>query len=373
MSQTGANADEWVPCKPGTEGILALGIAHAILAGKLSAHDTHSRAGALIAGWAEGLPDYAPDAVEKQTGVPAATIDRLAHGIAQSGLATAIVGGTPLAQTNGLFNALAVNALASLVDPDNQALLGFMPQSPLSGAAPASAKVADSFAALGALAKADAKLLMLYNANPVFAAPPNLQVRDALAKIPYIVSFGSFVDETSSMSDLILPDHASLESWLDQAPESGAAGTVASLSAPAVHPLYDTRSMPDVLLNLAQGLGGPIAAALPYKTFDEVLRAAFLPLRKRPGGSVTADNDDDFWDNLQDAGGWWTATASPREGRAACPFISRARSRSGQTNRAAVRRRVRRFRFLLFAVRVPGVSRWPPWRTCPGSKRCRMH
>ena len=28
MSQTGANADEWVPVRPGTEGVLALGVAH---------------------------------------------------------------------------------------------------------------------------------------------------------------------------------------------------------------------------------------------------------------------------------------------------------------------------------------------------------
>jgi menaquinone reductase, molybdopterin-binding-like subunit len=320
MSQTGANADEWVPCRPGTEGILALGIAHAIISGKLSLHDAHSRAGALIAGWAEGLPDYTPDMVEKQTGVPAATIDRLAHGIAQSGLSTAIIGGMPLAQSNGLFNALAVNALVSLVDPDNQALSGFMPQSPLGGSALAGAKVQDSFAALSALTKASPKLLMLYNANPVFGAPPSLPVRDAIAKIPFVVSFGSFVDETSSMADLILPDHAALESWLDHIPESGAAGTVASLAAPAVHPLYDTRPMPEVLLNLALGLGGLVAAALPYKTFDEMLRAAFAPLRKRPGGSITgADDDDDFWDKVQEAGGWWSAADSAKVSRPAPP------------------------------------------------------
>ena len=85
MSQTGANADEWVPCRPGTEGVLALGIAHVILSEKLASRDAHPRAGSLIAGWAEGLPDYAPDTVEKRTGVPSATINRLAHGIAQSG------------------------------------------------------------------------------------------------------------------------------------------------------------------------------------------------------------------------------------------------------------------------------------------------
>ena len=184
-----------------------------------------------------------------------------------------------------------------------------MPPSPLANVA--SGKPEASFAALGTLAKANPKLLMLYNANPVFGAPPGLQIRDTIAKVPYIVSFGSFVDETSSMADLILPDNAPLESWLDDSPESGAAGTVASLAAPAVHPLYDTRPMPDVLLGLAQGLGGSVASALPYKTFDEMLRAAFVPLRKRPGGSITGvDNDDDFWDKLQDQGGWWSAPSS---------------------------------------------------------------
>ena len=84
----------------------------------------HAR-GSLIAGWSAGLPDYSPEAVEKQTGVPAAVIKRLAHEITQSGSAAAIVGGAPLAHSNGLFNALAVNALESLVD--RAPILGFTP------------------------------------------------------------------------------------------------------------------------------------------------------------------------------------------------------------------------------------------------------
>jgi len=327
MSPTGASADEWVPCRPGTEGVLALGIAHVILSEKLSSRDSHARAGSLIAGWSDGLTDYAPDMVEKRTGVPSATINRLAHGIAQSGLATAIIGGAPLAQTNGLFNALAVNALAALVDPDNGALLGFMPQPPLGNAPPAVKKPQDSFAALSALTNTNPKLLMLYDANPVFSAPPSAQVREAIAKIPYVVSFGSFLDETSSLADLILPDHAPLESWLDDIPESGAAGTVVSLAPPAVHPLHDTRAMPDVLLDLGHGLGGSVASALPWKTFDEMLRAAYVPLRKH-GGSISgtdADNDDDFWDKAQQQGGWWSVSASAQAIRPPSPSPAAAR------------------------------------------------
>ena len=46
-------------------------------------------------------------------------------------------------------------------------------------------------------------------------------MKDALAKVPYIVSFGNFADDTSVMADLILPDHSFLESWTDSRPETG--------------------------------------------------------------------------------------------------------------------------------------------------------
>jgi len=55
MSQTGANADEWVPERPGTEGALALGLAHVIMTAKLYPASAAGRAGALVAGWDEGL------------------------------------------------------------------------------------------------------------------------------------------------------------------------------------------------------------------------------------------------------------------------------------------------------------------------------
>jgi len=151
-------------------------------------------------------------------------------------------------------------------------------------------------------------MLLLYEANPIFSAPPSLRIHEALAKIPYIVSFGNFIDETSSQADLILPDHAPLESWLDSMPESGSLQGVASLAPPAVLPLHDTRSMPDVLLGLAHQLGGDVAKALPWTTYDAMLRSAFVALRTR-GGSIDAKTDDDFWDAAQTQGGWWSSPA----------------------------------------------------------------
>jgi menaquinone reductase, molybdopterin-binding-like subunit len=322
MSQTGANADEWVPCRPGTEGALALGMAHVILNQKLAPQGAGSQTGSLIAGWSAGLPDFTPEAVEKQTGVSAAVITRLAHEITHSGSAAAIIGGAPLAHTNGLFSALAVNSLESLVDrgrdrgPDQKPILDFMPQLP-GDAAQSATPMQANLANLKALAQAALhgqphapQMLLLYDANPVFSAPPGTQIREALAKIPYIVSFGSFIDETSAQADLILPDHAPLESWLDSIPESGSFQAVASLAPPAVAPLHDTRAMPNVLLDLAHQLGGDVAKALPWMTFDAMLRAAFVPLRARGGGSINAKTDDEFWEAAQAQGGWWSVPST---------------------------------------------------------------
>jgi anaerobic selenocysteine-containing dehydrogenase len=149
---------------------------------------------------------------------------------------------------------------------------------------------------------------------------------EAIAKIPYVASLGSFIDETSVWADLILPDHAPLESWLDDVPAAGAVSMVAGLAPPAVHPLHNTRAMPDVILDLGHQLGGSIAAALPWKTYDDMLQAAFLPLRKH-SGSIDAKDDDEFWTKAQQQGGWWSvptangtasrATDSVRAGSAA--------------------------------------------------------
>jgi len=82
-----------------------------IIAARLRAADAAGRSGALIEGWSTGLSAYAPAQVEKVTGVAASRVERLARQFADMRPAVAIIGGPPLAHTNGLFSALAVNAL----------------------------------------------------------------------------------------------------------------------------------------------------------------------------------------------------------------------------------------------------------------------
>jgi menaquinone reductase, molybdopterin-binding-like subunit len=321
ISQTGVSADEWIPCKPGTEGVFALSLAHVILRDKL--RPAVGGPSGTIDGWSQSLPDYAPEKVADQIGVPTEKITRIAHEAAANGPAVAMIGSRATAHTNGLFSALAVNALNVLFgsvgkpggivfSPAQGAQIraphfppGLEIVKPLGENAPLHVVVDSVLSSPGAL-----QVLLLYNANPVFATPPGWRVREALEKIPFIASFGSFIDETSALADLILPDHSPLESWLDDAPPSGSTKIVTSLTPPAMMPLHNTRAMPDVLLDVAHQLGGDLSKALPWKTYDEALQAAFTALYKEQGSKVAKDADE-FWSKVQDQGGWWSAEDKP--------------------------------------------------------------
>jgi anaerobic selenocysteine-containing dehydrogenase len=291
MTTTGASADEWLPATPGTEGVLALGLARVILEDKLKP-GAGGRAGALIAGWSTGLEDYAPDKVEKITGVKAARIERLAHEFAEQGPSVAIVGGPPLAQTNALFTALAVNALNELVGAVGQpGGLHFTPQILVAGPTTGARQTLDTFAAAVVAGSQSPKVLFVDGTNPVFAAPRAWKVKEAVEKASYVVSFASFVDETSVLADLILPDHSFLESWSDALPESGSMVAVAGVAGPAMKPLFQTRATQDVLLDVAQKLKKPLG--LPWQTYDAMLKATFDAL------------GEDAWSTAQKQGGWW--------------------------------------------------------------------
>ena len=98
------------------------------------------------------------------------------------------------------------------------------------------------------------------------------KTKDALAKIPYIVSFGSFADDTSVMADLILPDHSFLESWIDSRPETGTTKAIVTVGGPVMKPLHDTRATADVLLDVAKKLQKPLAG-MP-ESFSAMLQAS---------------------------------------------------------------------------------------------------
>src|SRR5262249_33812474 len=176
MSLTGASADEWVAVKPGTEGVVALGLAHVLVTAK------------LVPGDGSALAAFAPDAVEKITGVPAKRLDRIARQLAAQRPAGAVLRRAPPGPRHGAVHAAAVNTLNTLLGSVGQP--GGVFFTPDAVSMNASAAAAPKPADLRALR---AQALLVDDANPVFGAPAAWKVRDALAAIPFIASFGPFI------------------------------------------------------------------------------------------------------------------------------------------------------------------------------------
>ena len=96
------------------------------------------------------------------------------------------------------------------------------------------------------------------NADPAHNTPGGIKFADAFAKVGFKVSFSSCPDDTTSLCDLVLPDHHALESWGDAEPVKG----TLSLQQPTMDPVYNTRSTPDVLIAIAKA-DAAMAGKLP--------------------------------------------------------------------------------------------------------------
>ncbi len=99
------------------------------------------------------------------------------------------------------------------------------------------------------------QVLMLHQANPVYALPKNVQVSELMNKAGFVVSFASFMSESALQSDLILPLSLGFESFDDVYTPYGSAFVNYAVGQPAVEPAYKTQAAADILLALAQGLG----------------------------------------------------------------------------------------------------------------------
>lgn len=372
FSVTAAKADQWVPITPGTEATLALGIAYVLIREGLydkafvDAHtfgfdDWRDGSGAMHLGFRTLiLQEHNLDEVARITGVPVATILGIAKDFANRKPAVAL---GDMASTNAVYSAMAVHALNALVGsidvPGGVLFPAEVPLKPwpdvpldalaeqgikqprLDGAAgpefPLARHVTQALAA-NILAERPYKTaaLFLYATNPVFSSAEGARFAEAFAKIPFIVSFSPFLDESSLQADLVLPDHTALERW-DGGPAPAAIPyALFGLGQPVFAPLYNTMQSADVLMQTARQIGGSMAAAFPWTQCQDVLRDSASGLYEaRCGAIVEQFNEkawsalleqrgwwspsyrsfDEFWAQLQEKGGWWDPVYTHRDWR----------------------------------------------------------
>ena len=318
LSQTAACADEWLPIKPGTEGLLALSMAHVIVNEKLYDAEFVGKTTSGFAEWSTSLGDYAPEKIASQIDVPAASIQRVAREFATRRPSVAIGDSRDVASLTAIY---ALNALVGAYGRPGGILFGTDDLSgatptlangsrlPSSGAKPAvqsSQPDPDIHTLIGAMGGSQIKALLVLDANPLFTLPEAEKMRSALANVPFIASFASFLDETSVMADVILPSHTTLERWVDDVPEPGVGFEIRTVGQPVVEPRWDTRDPGDVLLETAKAIGGNAATSLPFENMAAAVKESFRSAHAQAGAAADADFEA-YFKKVTAAGGWWGA------------------------------------------------------------------
>lgn len=145
---------------------------------------------------------------------------------------------------------------------------------------------------------------MVHGANPAYDLPEQAGFLDALANVPFVVSFAPMVDETAVWADLILPDRAYLEGWGYALASPGFDLPVVSSQQPVVTPVFDSRSTADILLTVAKGIP---AAAQALSWPHEV---AFLTetIGQLGPGAAAGSGTEVLFSRFQQSGGWWPAS-----------------------------------------------------------------
>ena len=356
MNTTLAASDRALLVKPGTDGALALAIAHVILSEGLwersfvgDFHDGVNRfkpggqvdpasfdekwVKGLVEWWNIELKDRTPQWAAGVTTILERDIVATAREFGTTRPAIALFERGVHAHSNGIYNGMAVHTLNALVG-SMFAKGGLMYQmGPSYGPMPISADdYLDGYATNGpwkhfpridlkghedgyllannmlqevgpnSLAGKPYKLdtIMFYLSNPVWTAP-NGQVWEKALEELFVIDTSPFPGETAMMADVILPDHTFLERLQDAPTYPFEGWPMTQLRVPAIKPLYDTRYFGDTLIELGKRMKGPMGEY--YKALDNtdnVIRHLAKGFETDPG-----DNGVNSFESWKEKGVWY--------------------------------------------------------------------
>ena len=305
LPTTAVLVDEWLSLAPGGSAPLLLGLMHVLLREQLGDESVFAFASGFLP-WtdrhgtpqpglrAQVMADFAPDKVEVLAGIAASRIEHLARELVVARPSLVVVDES-LCDPATASASLLVNALLGSIDVSGGMQIG--PATPLSDLGKADL---DDTARVGlreppidgrdsgqgdveasrilSLPEAfisgkpyPAKALLLSYSNPAFSKPGGRRWLEAMAKVPFVVSFSPLFDESALFADLLVPDSTFFERWDVVAPGRGS--SVLSLRQPVVRPLADTLQTGEVILRLARALGSSIADAFPWADYRQAVLA----------------------------------------------------------------------------------------------------
>jgi thiosulfate reductase/polysulfide reductase chain A len=338
--------------KPGTDGALALAIAHVILAeglwersfvgdfkdgvnqfktGQVVQPDAFAEqwVRGLVDWWNAELKDRTPQWASGITTIPEKEIIATAREFGTTRPAIALFERGAHTHSNGVYNGMAIHSLNALVGSlYAEGGLGYQ-MGPSYGDMPVKPDDFKDAKSTSTLPRIDLKghadgyplaknvlqeipknhlagkpykldTVMFYMTNPVFSAP-NATEWERMLKETFVIDTSPFPSETSVYSDLILPDHTYLERLQDAPTYPFQGFPLAQLRTPAVKPLYDTKYFGDTLIEIGKRIKAPMAGY--YKAIDNtenIIRHLAKGFEKDPG-----DNGVNGFESWKEKGVWY--------------------------------------------------------------------
>lgn len=283
----------WLPIRAGTETVLALGLANGLL-------QTHGKklSNPAFAQIERSLAKFDPSYVAAITGLAPRRLEEICARLAQAA-SPLVVCGSEFGQGAGCGPALAGLLL-------NLLLRGPITAVPVHTAALNGARSratiyrSDIVAELAAWqGRPDVNMAIFYEANPAYALPDPASVADKIRAIPFKLSFASFLDETATLCDLVLPTPLGLEKLDDIESPQGCGKVFYALARPLAEAPGQCRHGADVILELAaaldMGLPASYEAVLRKKAQDMSLSWISLSRGQsfeRPAQELEAANFD---------------------------------------------------------------------------------
>jgi thiosulfate reductase / polysulfide reductase chain A len=349
MNTTLAASDRALLIKPGTDGALALAIAHVILTeglwersfvGDFKDGVNRFKPGQNVDAndfdekWVKGVVEWWNLELKERTPAWAAAVTTLyerdivatAREFGSTRPSIALFERGAHAHSNGILNGMAIHTLNALVG-SLYAKGGLAYQmGPSYGPLPVKADdFKDDFAKNGSWKKfprvdlkghEDGYLLaknvlqdlgpnslagkpykldtvMFYLTNPIWSAPNGQQWELALAEL-FVIATDPYPSETAIFADVILPDHTYLERLQDAPTYPFQGYPLAQLRTPAIKPLYDTKYFGDTLIEIGKRMKGTTSDY--YKALgntENVLRAIAKGFETNPGDNGV--NDFESW------------------------------------------------------------------------------
>ncbi len=365
LSPTASKAHLRVVVRPGTHGAFALGVAQVLVReGRydrrfVAEHtfgfeDPDGDGGVRRMGFRRHLVErYYPDRVAQICGCEPSQIIAVARRFAAASSPLAVSGGEAVSESNATWTAMAVHSLNALSgafnDPGGVMLPPNLPLTPMPSVPGGRPDPGDSMfgdaadARLGHTDPIEAltdgvidgtrpiELLFVNGWNPVFDSPVGGRFEEALSRIPTVVSFSSFLDETAGLADLVLPANVFLESWQCMTNTTTVPFGTIGLGRPVIEPLFDTRQPSDVVLELGRRLDPGSEAYSAWPSYEAFIQNRLEGLAVAGQGSVFKGPLEEswvgyledrgwrfmeqtdfgaFWNDLVRQGGWWNPTVS---------------------------------------------------------------